>query len=75
MKNHNLTGILGERVTDALHRHRTQVAWAKHLGHPQAYLSKMLKGRVRPSEAMLIDLGLMRIVTETYEPYQQELDI
>lgn len=57
-----IRGLLRERVRLALRRHRTQRAWAAHLGVSPAMVTMVLRGQRDPPRGMLADLGLVKVV-------------
>ena len=63
-----VSGILAERIAQTIFRHRTQRAWAKHLGVSPAFVCKVIAGNTLPTPAILDDLGLERVVTVEYRP-------
>lgn len=42
--------------------HGTQKAWGEKLGHSEQFMSRMINGKKPPSDAMLKDLGLKKLV-------------
>ena len=55
----------------AMH-HKNPSAMAKHLGVSRSAVSQMMRGVIPPSAQLLADMGLVRIITETYEPAPED---
>ena len=52
--------------------HKNPSAMARHLGISRSAVSQMMRGVIPPSAQLLADMGLVRIITETYEPAPED---